>query len=117
QSADISINPPDMGPIEAKVQLQQDQVNVTFSAQHAPVKEALEQSLPKLREMMAQNGVNLGNVDVRDYSQSQSQQQSWGRHESSHSYAGGADSMEAEEEQITASKQVVAGRGLVDFYA
>lgn len=114
QSADISINPPDLGPIEAKVQIQQDQVSVTFSAQHAPVKEALEQSLPKLREMMAQNGVNLGSVDIRDYSQSQ--QQSGGRPEAS-VYSGKGEADEAEEDVSVVSKQVVAGRGLVDFYA
>lgn len=112
QSAEISINPPDLGPIEAKVQVQQDQVNVTFSTQHAPVKEALEQSLAKLKEMMAQNGVNLGSVDVRDQAQSQ---QGWTRHESNRG-DGGSD-IEPEEDAESTVKHVVTHRGLVDFYA
>lgn len=112
-AADISINPPDLGPVEAKIEMQKDQVNVVFSSQHAQVKEALEQSMPKLREMMSQNGVNLGSVDVRDHSHSQQQSQ-WGR---SDSYTGRGEVDEAEEESNVAAKSVIKGSGMVDFYA
>lgn len=64
QSASIKITPPDMGTIDIKVSVQNDQVNVGFTAQHGAVKEALEAAIPRLREMFGENNLQLVNVDV-----------------------------------------------------
>lgn len=37
-----------------------------FTSPHAAVREAIEQALPKLREMLADNGIMLGNATVSD---------------------------------------------------
>lgn len=68
QSAEIRLNPPNLGPIEVRVQMQQDQAQVSFTAQHAVVREALEASMPRLREMLNANGFNLVDVDVSQHS-------------------------------------------------
>jgi flagellar hook-length control protein FliK len=46
--------------------------SATFVSQHADVRQALEAALPRLREMMAENGISLGSATVSaDTSQQQ----------------------------------------------
>ena len=68
QIAEIRINPPDLGPIELRLTLDQQQAgqNATlhFTSPHAEVREAIENSMPRLRELMADAGITLGNATV-----------------------------------------------------
>ena len=64
QAAEIHLNPAELGPVDVKVQVQNDQTTVTFTAQHASVRELLEANVHRLREMMEGNGVNLRDVQV-----------------------------------------------------
>lgn len=67
-SAELRLNPPHLGTIEVKVEMNQDQAKVQFSAQHAPVREALEAAIPKLREMLAAQQIQLDDVHVSERS-------------------------------------------------
>lgn len=62
--AHIKITPDDLGPVEVRLQLDGDKVSASFTAAHAEVRQALEQSLPRLREMLGQHGFQLGHTDV-----------------------------------------------------
>lgn len=64
QGVSLRINPAHLGPIEIQLSLHQDQATVAFTAQHAAVREALEASIPRLREMFQENNLQLANVDV-----------------------------------------------------
>jgi len=64
QGASLRINPAHLGPIEIQISMHQDQTTVSFTAQHAVVRDALEASIPRLREMFQENNLQLGNVDV-----------------------------------------------------
>ncbi len=64
QGAALRITPPNLGPIDIQLSLQQDQASVNFNVQHAAVREVLEASLPRLREMFQENNMQLVNVDV-----------------------------------------------------
>ncbi len=64
QSAEIHVNPAELGPVEVKISVSNDQATVSFNAQHASVRELLEANVHRLREMMEANGVNLGEVNV-----------------------------------------------------
>ncbi|MGM0449876.1 MAG: flagellar hook-length control protein FliK [Pseudomonadota bacterium] len=64
QSADIQLNPPDMGPIEVRVSVQNDQAQVTVNAQNSQVREMLELNSSRLRDMLEQEGLNLSGFDV-----------------------------------------------------
>lgn len=66
-SANLRLNPQHLGPLEMQVSLDGSQANVTFTSQHAVVREALESALPRLREMLADNGLNLANVNVSQH--------------------------------------------------
>lgn len=75
QSAELQLNPPQLGPLEVRLTLNQDQMTATFVSHHAAVREAIETALPRLREMLADNGIALGNVMVGAESFAQQQQQ------------------------------------------
>ncbi len=64
QGAEVRINPPHLGPVEIRLSLQHDQASVSFAAHHAGVREALEAAIPRLREMLGENNLQLVSVDV-----------------------------------------------------
>lgn len=63
-SATVSLEPRELGRIDIQVRLQADTTHVAFSAQHAGVRDALEGQMPRLRAMLEEAGLSLGNVDV-----------------------------------------------------
>jgi len=64
QSAEIHLNPADLGPIEVQIKVQNDQAAVTFHAQNSTVRDMLESNVQRLRDMMESNGVDLAEVSV-----------------------------------------------------
>ncbi|NOR71458.1 MAG: hypothetical protein GQ532_17510 [Methylomarinum sp.] len=76
-SAELRLNPQHLGPITIKIDVTQDQASVAFTAQHAVVKEALEASLPKLREMLSAQQLNLVDVNVSQDDSHQRQSQAF----------------------------------------
>ena len=68
QQAEIRVNPPDLGPIELRVSLQNNQTSVTFFCHESAVREALENALPRLREMLDSQGISLNQAQVSDQS-------------------------------------------------
>ncbi|MGE8219327.1 MAG: flagellar hook-length control protein FliK [Stenotrophomonas acidaminiphila] len=62
--AHIRVTPNDLGPVEVKLQLDGDRVHATFSSAHAEVRQALESGLPRLREMLGEQGLQLAQADV-----------------------------------------------------
>ena len=64
-AAEIKLNPPHLGPISVRIDVNQDnQASILFSAQHLETREALEAAVPKLREMLHGQQVELANVNV-----------------------------------------------------
>jgi flagellar hook-length control protein FliK len=70
-SAELQLNPRELGPVDVRINLSGDQATVQFTSQHAAVRDALESSVARLREMLENNGLDLANVDVSDQSASQ----------------------------------------------
>ena len=66
QTASLHLNPPDLGPMQVVVKVSDSQATVLFTSPHGAVREAIENAMPKLREMMADNGITLGNTSVSD---------------------------------------------------
>lgn len=63
-TAEIRLDPPDLGALHVTVHAGRDGATVHFSAPSAPVRELLEHSLPRLRELLENSGMNLVNVNV-----------------------------------------------------
>ncbi len=66
QQATLRLNPANLGPVEVRLHVQNEQANVTFIAQNAATRDALEQALPRLRESFVENGLDLADADVSD---------------------------------------------------
>jgi flagellar hook-length control protein FliK len=64
QQAELKISPPNLGPLEIKLHLNHDQASVSFVSHHALVRDALEAAIPRLREMLAEQQINLVQADV-----------------------------------------------------
>lgn len=64
--AEIQLDPPELGPLQARVVVQQDQAQVVFTSHSAQVREALDQQATRLREMFANEGLELTDVGVSD---------------------------------------------------
>jgi flagellar hook-length control protein FliK len=65
QSATLRLSPDHLGPVEVHIDVQQSQVNVNFSAANAETRAALEQTVPRLREIFASGGLTLGQTNVQ----------------------------------------------------
>ena len=68
-AAEIRLTPAELGPIRVNIALEDGAANVTFAAQHAPAREAIESALPRLREMFGENGVALGDANVSEHAE------------------------------------------------
>ncbi|MFK8053585.1 MAG: flagellar hook-length control protein FliK [Woeseiaceae bacterium] len=68
-SAQIKLNPEHLGPVELQVEVEDKQARIQFSALHGLTREAIEQSIPRLREALEQQGLSLTEADVSGFSQ------------------------------------------------
>lgn len=64
QSASLSLNPPDLGPLQIVLNVSNGQADASFYAAQPEVRQALEAALPRLRDMMNEAGVELGQASV-----------------------------------------------------
>ena len=62
--AEIRLDPPEMGSMQIRIRSDAEQAQINFVVQNQQAKEALEQSLPRLREMLAQQGIDLGESTI-----------------------------------------------------
>ena len=113
--AELRINPPDLGPLDIKLTVDDHQTTAVFTSPHASVRDALESALPRLREVLAESGIMLGNASVtadspRDGSAFTPPQ--------ARSPAAAANaSAEAATRLAPTAGSAVRGRGLVDLFA
>lgn len=122
QSATLTLNPPDMGPMQVVLSVNNDHASVTFSAAQPEVRQALEDAMPKLREMMNESGIALGNASVNDGSaQQQAQAQADARQSGSGQRGGNGltngSAAEAEAAQAARPRRASESQGLVDTFA
>ena len=69
QQFDITLDPPEFGNMQVRVNLQGEQAAVNFVVQNQQAKEALEQNMHKLKEMLAEQGVDVGGANVEQQNQ------------------------------------------------
>jgi flagellar hook-length control protein FliK len=63
-STKLQVNPPQLGPIDLQIAVQGDHAQVMMSTHSAVTREALESSLPKLKEMLNSQGFTQVSVDI-----------------------------------------------------
>jgi flagellar hook-length control protein FliK len=60
------LSPAELGPITVNLVVDDGSAELTFHAHHALTRDAIEQALPRLREMLHDSGLTLGNATVSD---------------------------------------------------
>ncbi|WP_429184946.1 flagellar hook-length control protein FliK [Aeromonas veronii] len=101
QQAEIQLDPLGLGKMKIQIQMGSDsQANVHFVVQHGQTREMLEQAMPRLRDMLAGQGIQLGQTQVQQQSQQQQQQ--------------GQPTFNGQGQQGQSSGQPRSGNGLVE---
>ena len=67
-TAEIRLDPPDLGGMNIKVNLSGDSASVSFVVQSQHARDALDQAVPRLREMLEEQGIELGQSSVQQES-------------------------------------------------
>lgn len=62
--AELTLTPPQLGKIEVSITISGDQTSAQFVTATPAARELIEQSLPRLREILEQSGISLGQTDV-----------------------------------------------------
>ncbi|MBP6096174.1 MAG: flagellar hook-length control protein FliK [Methyloversatilis sp.] len=108
-NAELVLTPPHLGRIEISIQIGADLSTAQFVSASPQVREALEQAMPRLREMLAESGISLGQANVS------SDQPSGERGQGSERHGRGRDASGETDGVIL--PPVRRGMGLVDLFA
>ncbi|SOD41583.1 flagellar hook-length control protein FliK [Nitrosovibrio sp. Nv4] len=115
QIAELNLNPPGLGPLQVVLSVAGDQASATFVSQQPDVRQALEAALPRLKEMMADSGINLGSTTVS--SESPQQQREFDRQGRPGARYDGVGLGTAQRNDMGAGHIRSAGNSLVDTFA
>ena len=112
-SALIKINPQELGPLEISIKvLENNDSNISITAQSQQVRELIEQSMPRLREMMAEQGIQLSQVSV-DADANPQRQAANKFYRDQHSYQHAFANPDLPDQP----KQIKTAVGLIDYFA
>lgn len=120
ERAEINVFPRDLGPVRIELALNGEAARVAFSATHPDTRQAIEQSLPILKEMLAERGIALSDASVSDGRSGSTRQDDReaapgsrpGTPPDRHQGATGADPLAVRRRLLPAGS-----RGLLDVYA
>ncbi|MCG6218580.1 flagellar hook-length control protein FliK [Vibrio furnissii] len=70
---DIRLDPPELGRLHIRLNMHGDGANVQFTVSNQQARDVLEHSMPRLREMLAQQGVQLADTSVQQQNSGQQQ--------------------------------------------
>jgi flagellar hook-length control protein FliK len=105
--ASLKLVPVDLGPLDIQISVRDGEASVHFGAAHQETRAVLESSMPRLRELLSAQGLQLANASVSH--------QSAGQHRPERSSAGGSIGAVADDTEV-ASAQVIS-TSLLDIYA
>ncbi|WP_185842556.1 flagellar hook-length control protein FliK [Vibrio cholerae] len=119
KNIDIRLDPPELGRMHIRMNMQGDGATVHFTVANQHAREALEQTMPRLREMLAQQGVQLGDTSVQQQSAGQ-QQRYTGQEQSGFGQSARNERLNSEENLDTDIKldlNVATKRDGISYYA
>src|SRR5690606_27315812 len=107
------LHPAELGTLDVKIAVRDEQTFVQLAASSAAARDALEQSLPRLRELLGEMGLSLADATVNGGRQEQAAYSAHG------GYAGDAVHVTGvtEDEPSAPSSRPRAADGRIDLYA
>ena len=113
QSAELQLNPRELGPLAVRISVADDVARVAFTAQNAVTRDALEAAMPQLRDMLQSQGLSLGEANVSSDNAPAEEQ----THASEHGGDGTRPSTQDEAPEATPAARQARHDGLFDGYA
>ncbi|MFZ6680689.1 flagellar hook-length control protein FliK [Undibacterium sp. Tian12W] len=118
QSAELTLNPPDLGPLQVVLKVSNEQASASFSSAQPEVREALEAALPRLKQMLSDAGVQLTGFSVNSQAAGQGQNFAQQQPRSLGSARTGVDLPDNTiSTTSTAPARIQTNNGLVDTFA
>ncbi|HWV63241.1 MAG TPA: flagellar hook-length control protein FliK [Oxalicibacterium sp.] len=117
QSATLTLNPPDLGPMQVVLHVNNNQATANFTAHQPEVRHALEAAMPRLREMLNESGIQLGQSNVSAGLPNQQNNASGDQRQSGRSSGQGSNAVETAAVNVSHVPVTAAGNGLVDTFA
>ncbi|SDK06784.1 flagellar hook-length control protein FliK [Ferrimonas sediminum] len=117
--AEIRLDPPELGALQVKIQMNGDQAQVQMHAAQAQTRELVEQALPRLREMLAQQGITLADTHISHGGGGQTGNEA-GNGQGQGGQQGFGEGMVEASDDTLATVQQMTGRnadGGIDYYA
>ncbi len=74
QNASITVNPPNLGPLEINIQTDQNKTNVQFIVSSSEVRQAIQDAIPSLSKMLENSGLQLGQANINSRSHNQNRE-------------------------------------------
>ena len=118
--AEIRLDPPELGSMQVRVNVAGDAASVSFVVQSQQAKDALAEAMPKLRDMLSEQGIELGDAEVRKDNSSNNEhgQQLAGEANQGRGERGENDGLdEMEGTRVIEQPVTRAAKGGIDFYA
>jgi flagellar hook-length control protein FliK len=123
-TAEIRLDPPDLGGMQIKVAMSGDAASVNFVVQSQHARDVLDQASPQLRDMLEEQGISLGESSVQQDSNNNQQELA----ENENLGTGGANTINSDdnesqnndlaEQNVLSEQRIVNGRiGGIDHYA
>ena len=119
QRIEMRLNPAELGPLSVTLKTTEQGAQAQFLSAHAPVRQALEQAIPQLREALAEQGISLGEASVGEQRQQDAQTFAGGQSgQGQRGTTSDSDLDLADSDTLTpATSATVALDGRVDLYA
>ncbi len=120
KNLDIRLDPPELGRMQIRMTMNNDLANVHFTVTNPQARDIIEQTLPRLREMLAQQGMQLADSSVQQQSSGQQQSgyaaaEQHGQGTSGSGFSGQSD--ENFDADVNLDLNVVSKRDGISFYA
>lgn len=118
-SATLTLNPPDLGPLQVVLKMGNDHVDTTFISDNPEVRQALQDGMSMLRDKMQESGIQLGNANVSSNEQSQRDFQQAAQNRAQQSFGKQVDNSGQDVGEDLPKPQVKqsVSNGLVDTFA
>ncbi|KGY13824.1 flagellar hook-length control protein FliK [Vibrio tubiashii] len=120
KNIDIRLDPPELGRMQIRMNMNGDAATVHFTVANQQARDVIEQSMPRLREMLAQQGVQLGESSVQQQASGQQQRRYAEGGQGQNGQGGGNQGFSGEENlepDINLDLNVASKRDGISYYA
>lgn len=110
--ADIRLDPPELGSMKVRINMSGETAAVSFIVQSPQAKDTLDQAVPRLRELLQEGGIELGQSSVQQEQNEDASEQG----EGSGQFASNDEDFDEDTAQST-EQRIVNGRlGGIDYF-